>query len=429
MNKESLAKRFRKKLFPCFMAVVLVFVVFFICSCADEFVAKKPVAMFIADPTEGDARLEVTFDGSLSYVRMSGTHIEKYLWDFGDGETSTSGAWVTHVYERGGEYNARLIVVDNEGRESEAQEEKIIVHETLLGQIAFWSNFREGVDDDDIYSGNIVIRDDNIELLDLERLTTDPGQDLQPTWSPDGDQIVFVSYREGYSTLYLMNADGTDQKKLTYDIAYAAHPDWGSNGKILFTYMGSGSAGIATINPDGTEFTKLIEQPVSGSMVRLPINAKYSPDCSKIAFSAHYEGQWDIYVMDADGTNQVNLTAHSAKDQTLAWSPDGNQIVFGSSRMGCGFDLFIMNVDGTDAVNLTNTFYDSEDIMELTPAWSPDGEWIAYGRGGYRICDEEGNMIGGGGIPVISIIKPDGTNTVILGEYYGTYPSWRPKKK
>jgi len=424
MKRENLMNRLGKRFLPYFLTGVLAFSTLFNYRCADEFVdpePKKPVAMLTAEPTEGDAPLEVSFDGSMSYAREG--HLEKYLWDFGDGETdSTSGAWVNHVYEEGGEYNASLVVVDNQGQESNKVSEKIVVTENVLGRIAFWSNYREGVDDDDIYSGDIVIRGNDIEFINISRLTTDPGQDITPVWSPDGNQIVFVSYREGDSALFIMNADGTNQRRLTNDMGWAGWPDWCSDGKIVFTYIDSGLTGIATINPDGTEFTKLVEQLAPSHP---PHGARCSPDASKLAISAYSEWQNDIHIMNSDGTNQVNLTNHPSGDFSPSWSPDGNQIVF-TSFQGCASDIFIMNADGSNVINLTNTSSALEGILDCTPAWSPDGEWIVYGAGGFRMCDEEGNMIYGEGMPVLHIMKSNGSNALCLDEYYGAYFAWKP---
>lgn len=101
--------------------------------------------------------------------------------------------------------------------------------------------------------------------------------------------------------------------------------------------------------------------------------AIWSPDGKRIAFtSSRDKGNSEIYVMDADGTNQVNLSAHKAIEDTPQWSPDGNKLLFRSTRDG-GLNLFVMNIDGTDLLQLTKG--DSE---KNAPVWSPNGKWIAY---------------------------------------------------
>ncbi len=95
-----------------------------------------------------------------------------------------------------------------------------------------------------------------------------------------------------------------------------------------------------------------------------------------LLFQTDRDGNVEIYVMDADGSNPVNLTNNPASDFEPAWSPDGSRIAFVSSRDEY-LDIFVMNADGSDPVNLT-----PDDLVPLTafpetPTWSPDGSRIA----------------------------------------------------
>ena len=84
----------------------------------------------------------------------------------------------------------------------------------------------------------------------------------------------------------------------------------------------------------------------------------WSPDCSKIVFQSNRTGQYEIWIMDADGSNQTQLTFTPNGEWSIypVWSPDGNQILFSSSRDNSGYwDLFTMNSDGSNVVNITNT--------------------------------------------------------------------------
>ena len=95
----------------------------------------------------------------------------------------------------------------------------------------------------------------------------------------------------------------------------------------------------------------------------------WSPDGKKIAFvswrESNHDMNDDIYVMNADGTNAVNLTNHEAQDFDPAWSPDGTKIAFVSDRGG-NYDIYVMNADGTGEVKITdNPGRDSD------PTWSP----------------------------------------------------------
>ena len=79
----------------------------------------------------------------------------------------------------------------------------------------------------------------------------------------------------------------------------------------------------------------------------------WSPDGSKIAFQSIRDGNWEIYSMDADGSNQINLSNDAGYDGFPSWSPDGSRIIFESYRNDNG-EIFVMNADGTEQINLTN---------------------------------------------------------------------------
>jgi len=93
-----------------------------------------------------------------------------------------------------------------------------------------------------------------------------------------------------------------------------------------------------------------------------------------IAFHSDRDGDWEIFVMNADGTDVRQLTDNDDRDEFPAWSPDGKHIAFTSDRDG-DTEIFVMNADGTDVRQLTDN-----DGSNLDPAWSPDGEHIAFHR-------------------------------------------------
>jgi dipeptidyl aminopeptidase/acylaminoacyl peptidase len=109
---------------------------------------------------------------------------------------------------------------------------------------------------------------------------------------------------------------------------------------------------------------------VSLFLVALPAASTVSGDNGKIAFVSDRDGNPDIYLMDPDGSNVVNLTSHPAQDHDPAWSPDGRQIAFASDRSG-EFAIYVMKTDGSDV-----TFV----VRGQHPAWSPDGALLAFAR-------------------------------------------------
>ena len=139
-------------------------------------------------------------------------------------------------------------------------------------------------------------------------------------------QIAFVSERDGNFEIYVMGADGKNQRRLTNNPLAEWDPSWSSDGE-------------------------------------------------RIAFMANRKGdhlKWDIYVMDADGGNQQKLTNHRAGAGSPSWSPDGKRIVFNSNRDG-NSEIYVMDADGGNPRNLSNN-----DFEEWGPSWSPDGKRIAF---------------------------------------------------
>ena len=150
------------------------------------------------------------------------------------------------------------------------------------------------------------------------------------------------------------------------------------------------SAGLAAApfadgsRPDTTELFSLAHH-----IARQGEEPTLSPDRTRVAFESHRDGNYEIYVMGANGSTPTNITQHDAWDSSPAWSPDGRQIAFVSDRNGdrelyyegSGFyntDIFLMNADGTGVEQLT---FGPEDWTG-GPAWSPDGSSIAFSSSG-----------------------------------------------
>ena len=131
---------------------------------------------------------------------------------------------------------------------------------------------------------------------------------------------------------------------------------------------------------------------------------------SRIAFTFSKPGDTEIYVMDADGGNQENLTNHPADDRQPDWSPEGTKIAFVSSRDGAGSQIHIMDADGKSVIRLTDVPGGKRD-----PDWSPDGQQIAF-------------SVDGRGENYIAVIDADGNNRERLQDKaMGT--SWSPDGK
>src|SRR5215213_5569463 len=149
---------------------------------------------------------------------------------------------------------------------------------------------------------------------------------INPSWSPDGRQLVFQSARLGNTTLYIINADGTGERRLTRT-GYGddTHPSWSPDGRtILFDSSRDGAFHLYTIRLDGTGERRLTVRDTSGALMfaRPP---SWSPDGRRIAFFSDREGNARLYSVAVDGTDLRPLTTDSTSYE-LAWSPNGEQI-------------------------------------------------------------------------------------------------------
>lgn len=143
-----------------------------------------------------------------------------------------------------------------------------------------------------------------------------------------------------------------------------------NDSKITFTSLRDGNEEIYIMNADGSGQTNLTNNPADDG------GSSFSPDGSKIVFASKRDGNWEIYIMNADGSGQENLTNNTAEDESPSFSPDGTKIVFSTWRNGSR-KIYIMNADGSGQTKLTNNpangFGDDHD-----PCFSPDGTKIAF---------------------------------------------------
>ena len=168
--------------------------------------------------------------------------------------------------------------------------------------------------------------------------------------------------------------------QLTEEGVKSVSPDWSPDDEaIAYSSNASGNFDIYVMDIDGSDPRNLTGQAFQGDRAQ-EFDPTWSSDGERMSFDGQQnDGRYDIYVIDPDGSDLQNLTAHSANDRRSSWSPNDTKIVFGTDRLvpsedtqrGCSvdsrqMDLFIMNADGTDPQRVVDTEAD-----DSSPAWGP----------------------------------------------------------
>ncbi len=216
-------------------------------------------------------------------------------------------------------------------------------------------------------TGNFEIFVMNADGTNPFRLTDDPARDDTPCWSPDGSKVAFSSSRDGNHEIYVIDADGNNPVRLTHHGREDRSPSWSPDGsKIAFESNRDGGIAfkdIFVMDADGMNPINLTLDP----NVLSNLAPRWSPNGRKIAFQSWRDNHahFEVYTMNTNGKRILRLTEGNGANVRPSWSPNGEKIAFASDREG-DWSIYVADADGQNPVRLTEP---PPDASDSSPCW------------------------------------------------------------
>jgi len=385
-----------------------------------------------------------------------------------------AGDWDIYAVRPDGESSSQLLIAGagQDGAPAWSPDGKwIAFHSDRTGQLHIW--------------GQEILNMQTLTPGEVRKFTEGDGSHKYPAWSPDGQQLAYTLEQEEQSDVYILTLDGDrkaigEPRLLAVSDERTSWPAWyPGGGWVAYVSQVEGLRQICVVpadvkegaekerrclteekenlwpdwsveflfpawptpTPTPTDTPKPVPQPTNTPTPTATFTptptftpSPTPPPLPKIAYVSTQDGDPEIYVMDANGSNPTQLTFNFLKDESPSWSPNGWQIVFMREIRG-NQSLWIMSARGEDARELDIEF---DDVVppnddEMWPAWSPNGKWIAfqanwYGDNNIWIVNIESKQVlpltSGPGSDEMPHWSADGQRVVYHSNASGVYQLW-----
>jgi Tol biopolymer transport system component len=191
---------------------------------------------------------------------------------------------------------------------------------------------------------------------------------IDPSFDPEGKKVVFADFPEEDTEnleIYTIDIDGSNLSRLTDNPARDYFPKYSPDGKrVVFSSERDGNIQLYTMDSSGENAKRLIEDDYFNN------HGSFSPDGLNIVFQSNRGGNFDLYKINSDGRGEIqNITKNSADNFDACYSPDGSRIVYRSNKGSddsMSYDIFVMAASGSNQINITP---DLKNTNEFSPSW------------------------------------------------------------
>lgn len=202
----------------------------------------------------------------------------------------------------------------------------------------------------------------------LRQVTKHGSISILPEFSPEGTRIAYLSFKDRYPFLYILDLPTGQSSLLSKEVGLNAAPAWAPDGNALAMVLSKdANAEIYLVQADRSEKRRLTNHPA------VDTSPTFHPNGKEIAFASDRDGVAQIFAMGIDGKNCRRLSYQGGRSYDPVWSPDGKSVTYVVDKAGDGLEIYVMDADGANPRRLTNSPGGNE-----SPSWSPDSRHIVF---------------------------------------------------